>query len=187
MGTLGPPMGGGCSVCWGVVGSGGSGGHRQPCTLTLPVLGPPMGGGAVAWAGGGLGGQWWVWVPPAPRPHAGGAGRVPWAEARARFFSHGKNKASLDAIERAAFFLTLDEEEHGHSPGQEGCMDAYAKSLLHGQCYDRWAAPPSPPQAPPNPPPPQGTPPPLTARPPQMVRQVLHPGGLQEREAGGQR
>ncbi|XP_019326437.1 PREDICTED: carnitine O-palmitoyltransferase 1, muscle isoform, partial [Aptenodytes forsteri] len=66
-----------------------------------------------------------------PRPHAGGAGRVPWAEARARFFSHGKNKASLDAIERAAFFLTLDEEEHGYSPGQEGCMDAYAKSLLH--------------------------------------------------------
>ncbi|NXN25022.1 CPT1B palmitoyltransferase, partial [Nycticryphes semicollaris] len=64
--------------------------------------------------------------------------RVPWAEARARFFSHGKNKASLDAIERAAFFLTLDEEEHGYFPGQEGCMDAYAKSLLHGQCYDRW-------------------------------------------------
>ncbi|XP_074000301.1 carnitine O-palmitoyltransferase 1, muscle isoform isoform X2 [Numenius arquata] len=64
--------------------------------------------------------------------------RVPWAEARARFFSHGKNKASLDAIERAAFFLTLDEEEHGYVPGQEGCMDAYAKSLLHGQCYDRW-------------------------------------------------
>ncbi|XP_075561613.1 LOW QUALITY PROTEIN: carnitine O-palmitoyltransferase 1, muscle isoform [Pelecanus crispus] len=64
--------------------------------------------------------------------------RVPWAEARARFFSQGKNKASLDAIERAAFFLTLDEEEHGYSPGREGCMDAYAKSLLHGQCYDRW-------------------------------------------------
>ncbi|XP_068256630.1 carnitine O-palmitoyltransferase 1, muscle isoform isoform X3 [Nyctibius grandis] len=64
--------------------------------------------------------------------------RVPWAEARARFFSHGKNKASLDAIERAAFFLTLDEEEHGYRAGREGCMDAYAKSLLHGQCYDRW-------------------------------------------------
>ncbi|KAF1562662.1 Carnitine O-palmitoyltransferase 1, muscle isoform, partial [Eudyptes schlegeli] len=83
--------------------------------------------------------RWWIWASPAPpRPHAGGAGRVPWAEARARFFSHGKNKASLDAIERAAFFLTLDEEEHGYSPGREGCMDAYAKSLLHGQCYDRW-------------------------------------------------
>ncbi|NXG69662.1 CPT1B palmitoyltransferase, partial [Baryphthengus martii] len=64
--------------------------------------------------------------------------RVPWAEARARFFSQGKNKTSLDAVERAAFFLTLDEEEHGYSSAREGCMDAYAKSLLHGQCYDRW-------------------------------------------------
>ncbi|NXK10666.1 CPT1B palmitoyltransferase, partial [Herpetotheres cachinnans] len=67
--------------------------------------------------------------------------RVPWAEARARFFNHGKNKVSLDAIERAAFFLTLDEEEHGYVPGREGCMDAYAKSLLHGQCYDRNLSP----------------------------------------------
>lgn len=106
--------------------------------------------------------------------------RVPWAEARARFFSHGKNKVSLDAIERAAFFLTLDEDEHGYVAGQEGCMDAYAKSLLHGRCYDRWAPgdPPSPPAAP------APSSPPV---PPQVVRQVLHPGGLQEREAGGQR
>ncbi|NXB89361.1 CPT1B palmitoyltransferase, partial [Vidua chalybeata] len=65
--------------------------------------------------------------------------RVPWAEARARFFSRGPNKAALDAIERAAFFLTLDEEEHGHEPARPGCMDAYAKSLLHGRCYDRCA------------------------------------------------
>ncbi|XP_039560513.1 carnitine O-palmitoyltransferase 1, muscle isoform [Passer montanus] len=63
---------------------------------------------------------------------------VPWAEARARFFSRGPNKAALDAIERAAFFMTLDEEEHGHEPARPGCMDAYAKSLLHGRCYDRW-------------------------------------------------
>ncbi|NXQ28940.1 CPT1B palmitoyltransferase, partial [Alaudala cheleensis] len=64
--------------------------------------------------------------------------RVPWAEARARFFSRGPNKVALDAIERAAFFLTLDEEEHGQEPARPGCMDAYAKSLLHGRCYDRW-------------------------------------------------
>ncbi|XP_048158266.1 carnitine O-palmitoyltransferase 1, muscle isoform isoform X2 [Corvus hawaiiensis] len=64
--------------------------------------------------------------------------RVPWAEARARFFSRGPNKVALDAIERAAFFLTLDEDEHGHEPARPGCMDAYAKSLLHGRCYDRW-------------------------------------------------
>lgn len=74
---------------------------------------------------------------------------MPWAEARAKFFSQGKNKVSLDAIERAAFFLTLDEEAHGYRADQEDCMDTYAKSLLHGQCYDRWAALGSPPpQAP---------------------------------------
>ncbi|XP_071590414.1 carnitine O-palmitoyltransferase 1, muscle isoform [Heliangelus exortis] len=64
--------------------------------------------------------------------------RVPWAEARSRFFSRGPNKSSLDAIERAAFFLVLDEEEHGAHPETPGCMDAYAKSLLHGHCFDRW-------------------------------------------------
>ncbi|NWY94087.1 CPT1B palmitoyltransferase, partial [Loxia curvirostra] len=78
--------------------------------------------------------------------------RVPWAEARARFFSRGPNKVALDAIERAAFFLTLDEEEHGQEPARPGCMDAYAKSLLHGRCYDRCggvalsSVPPVPPQ-----------------------------------------
>ncbi|XP_041267577.1 carnitine O-palmitoyltransferase 1, muscle isoform isoform X2 [Onychostruthus taczanowskii] len=77
--------------------------------------------------------------------------RVPWAEARARFFSRGPNKAALDAIERAAFFLTLDEDEHGHEPARPGCMDAYAKSLLHGRCYDRCVTP-LPPQRPLSPP-----------------------------------
>ncbi|OWK50807.1 Carnitine O-palmitoyltransferase 1, muscle isoform [Lonchura striata] len=65
--------------------------------------------------------------------------RAPWAEARARFFSRGPNKVALDAIERAAFFLALDEDEHGQQPERPGCMDAYAKSLLHGCCYDRCA------------------------------------------------
>ncbi|XP_073185144.1 carnitine O-palmitoyltransferase 1, muscle isoform isoform X2 [Lepidochelys kempii] len=64
--------------------------------------------------------------------------RVPWAEARARFFSQGKNKVSLDAIERAAFFLALDEEAQGYERDREDSMDRYGKSLLHGRCYDRW-------------------------------------------------
>ncbi|KFQ94333.1 Carnitine O-palmitoyltransferase 1, muscle isoform, partial [Nipponia nippon] len=144
--TLGPPLGGGCGVRWG----GGLGGLCRTVGVTSPTLshswcrtlGPPLGGGCGVGHGSGLEGARRMVVDlgiaSPPRPDAGGAGRVPWAEARARFFSHGKNKASLDAIERAAFFLTLDEEEHGYSPGQEGCMDAYAKSLLHGQCYDRW-------------------------------------------------
>ena len=43
----------------------------------------------------------------------------------------------MDAIERSAFFVTLDEESHGYGSGRDDCMDAYAKSLLHGSCYDR--------------------------------------------------
>ncbi|KAM4734851.1 carnitine O-palmitoyltransferase 1, muscle isoform 1-T2 [Anableps anableps] len=64
--------------------------------------------------------------------------RVPWARARLKYFSHGLNKVSLDAIESAAFFLTLDEEPQGYDPSKVNSLDTYAKSLLHGKCYDRW-------------------------------------------------
>ncbi|XP_053092780.1 carnitine O-palmitoyltransferase 1, liver isoform isoform X2 [Pangasianodon hypophthalmus] len=65
--------------------------------------------------------------------------RVPWAKARTEFFSRGKNKQSLDAVEKAAFFVTLDDTEQRYeldNPVQS--LDSYAKSLLHGKCYDRW-------------------------------------------------
>uniref|UniRef100_A0A8C6M297 Carnitine O-palmitoyltransferase n=1 Tax=Nothobranchius furzeri TaxID=105023 RepID=A0A8C6M297_NOTFU len=64
---------------------------------------------------------------------------ISWAKARAKFFSSGVNKRSLDCIERAAFFVTLDDEEHSMM-GEDSaeCLDRYAKSLLHGKCYDRW-------------------------------------------------
>ncbi|XP_077451606.1 carnitine O-palmitoyltransferase 1, muscle isoform isoform X2 [Stigmatopora argus] len=64
--------------------------------------------------------------------------RVPWAQARMRYFSQGVNKASLDAVETAAFFLALDDEPQGYDAGNSNSLDAYAKSLLHGKCYDRW-------------------------------------------------
>ncbi|TRY93200.1 hypothetical protein DNTS_006322 [Danionella cerebrum] len=65
--------------------------------------------------------------------------RKPWACVRKQFFSSGINKQSLDCIEKAAFFVTLDEEEQGmmgENPSLN--LDRYAKSLLHGKCYDRW-------------------------------------------------
>ncbi|KAM5289026.1 carnitine O-palmitoyltransferase 1, muscle isoform 1-T1 [Ctenodactylus gundi] len=65
-------------------------------------------------------------------------GRVEWAQARQAFFSSGKNKASLDAIERAAFFVALDEESHSYSPDDEASLSLYGKALLHGNCYNRW-------------------------------------------------
>ncbi|XP_007466042.1 PREDICTED: carnitine O-palmitoyltransferase 1, liver isoform isoform X3 [Lipotes vexillifer] len=65
--------------------------------------------------------------------------RVPWARCRQAYFGHGKNKQSLDAVERAAFFVTLDETEQGYREEDPvTSMDSYAKSLLHGRCFDRW-------------------------------------------------
>uniref|UniRef100_A0A4W4EYF4 carnitine O-palmitoyltransferase n=1 Tax=Electrophorus electricus TaxID=8005 RepID=A0A4W4EYF4_ELEEL len=65
--------------------------------------------------------------------------RIPWAQARKEFFSSGVNKRSLDCIEKAAFFVSLDEEEQGMmGDDPEASLDRYAKSLLHGKCYDRW-------------------------------------------------
>uniref|UniRef100_M3Z9V2 carnitine O-palmitoyltransferase n=1 Tax=Nomascus leucogenys TaxID=61853 RepID=M3Z9V2_NOMLE len=65
--------------------------------------------------------------------------RVPWARCRQAYFGRGKNKQSLDAVEKAAFFVTLDETEQGYrSEDPDTSMDSYAKSLLHGRCYDRW-------------------------------------------------
>ncbi|KAM6292920.1 LOW QUALITY PROTEIN: carnitine O-palmitoyltransferase 1, muscle isoform [Porphyrio hochstetteri] len=94
--------------------------------------------------------------------------RVP-SEARSRFFSGGRNRVSLEAIERAAFFLALDEEEQGQRPGQRGCMDAYAKSLLHGRCYDRAAGYG-------NVPPPEG----LRTPPGQLAMAMCPPRGAQD-------
>lgn len=65
-------------------------------------------------------------------------GRVEWAQARQAFFSSGKNKAALEAIERAAFFVALDEESYWYDPEDEASLSFYGKALLHGNCYNRW-------------------------------------------------
>ncbi|KAL4622702.1 carnitine O-palmitoyltransferase 1, liver isoform-like isoform X1 [Arapaima gigas] len=65
--------------------------------------------------------------------------RVPWAQARSTYFSKGKNKQSLDLVEKAAFFVTLDDTEQRYEADNPvRSLDRYAKSLLHGKCYDRW-------------------------------------------------
>nr|AFO11022.1 liver carnitine palmitoyltransferase 1 [Tachysurus fulvidraco] len=65
--------------------------------------------------------------------------RVPWACARDAYLRQGKNRQSLDAVEKAAFFVTLDDTEQRHnsdSPAES--LRSFGKSLLHGKCYDRW-------------------------------------------------
>ncbi|XP_039665264.1 carnitine O-palmitoyltransferase 1, liver isoform isoform X2 [Perca fluviatilis] len=65
--------------------------------------------------------------------------RTPWAKARETYFARGKNKQSLDAIEKAAFCVTLDDTEQCYDADNPvKSLDSYAKSLLHGKCYDRW-------------------------------------------------
>ncbi|KAF7668971.1 hypothetical protein LDENG_00273470 [Lucifuga dentata] len=65
--------------------------------------------------------------------------RTPWAKARESYFSRGKNKQSLDAIEKAAFCVTLDDTEQRYDEANPvKSLDCYAKSLFHGKCYDRW-------------------------------------------------
>ncbi|KAM4677552.1 carnitine O-palmitoyltransferase 1, muscle isoform [Discoglossus pictus] len=64
--------------------------------------------------------------------------RVSWAKARTDFFSYGVNRASLSSVERAAFFVSLDEEDGGYVEGDKASLSVYAKSLLHGNCYNRW-------------------------------------------------
>ncbi|XP_029656491.1 carnitine O-palmitoyltransferase 1, liver isoform isoform X2 [Octopus sinensis] len=64
--------------------------------------------------------------------------RVSWAKARQNFFSKGKNKTSLDAIEKAAFFVTLDDEPQSYSDLDPTKLNKFSRSMLHGKGYDRW-------------------------------------------------
>ncbi|XP_078494442.1 carnitine O-palmitoyltransferase 1, liver isoform isoform X2 [Ciona intestinalis] len=64
--------------------------------------------------------------------------RIPWAKARNTYFVDGVNKKSLHAIEKAAFILVLDDEEHVVSDEDSASLSRYGRSLLHGKCYNRW-------------------------------------------------
>jgi carnitine O-palmitoyltransferase 1 len=41
--------------------------------------------------------------------------RIPWAQARKKYFSKGVNKSSLHAIEKAAFVVVLEDDEYPYS------------------------------------------------------------------------
>ncbi|KAK3098023.1 hypothetical protein FSP39_015419 [Pinctada imbricata] len=64
--------------------------------------------------------------------------RVPWAKAREEFFMKGQNKASLQAIEKAAFFLALDDEPQTFDAKDPSKLSNFGKAMLHGKGYDRW-------------------------------------------------
>ncbi|OQR77398.1 carnitine O-palmitoyltransferase 1, partial [Tropilaelaps mercedesae] len=61
-----------------------------------------------------------------------------WAETRSNYFCRGQNKLSLNAIERSAFMVVLDDEEFIYDPNDHSKMDRYSQLLLHGKGFDRW-------------------------------------------------
>lgn len=64
--------------------------------------------------------------------------RVPWAQARKKFFATGVNKSSLQTIDQAAFVLILDDEEQNYDENDSEKLDRWAHSMMHGKGYDRW-------------------------------------------------
>ncbi|TGZ34563.1 hypothetical protein CRM22_011407, partial [Opisthorchis felineus] len=64
--------------------------------------------------------------------------RDAWAIARSTFFSSGINRTSLDAIERAAFFVALDDEERDLDSDVNEDLSYLGKTFLTGNCYNRW-------------------------------------------------
>lgn len=58
-------------------------------------------------------------------------GRIDWAENRERYFSEGKNKRSLQAIESAVFVVVLQDE----TPSEWTEM---GRDLIHGTGGNRW-------------------------------------------------
>jgi len=66
------------------------------------------------------------------------ADRIPWAKARQEYFKKGINKTSLDAIEKAAFMVVLDEEPQDFDMNDPTKFDRFGCSMLHGKGHDRW-------------------------------------------------
>ncbi|CAH1130070.1 unnamed protein product [Ceutorhynchus assimilis] len=64
--------------------------------------------------------------------------RTHWAHVREQYFSKGVNKSSLDAIEKAAFVVVLDDFPYEFDMNDPSKLDRYGKVLLHGRGYDRW-------------------------------------------------
>ncbi|KAF2358191.1 Acyltransferase ChoActase/COT/CPT [Trinorchestia longiramus] len=64
--------------------------------------------------------------------------RKPWALAREKFFGTGVNRASLQAIERAAFVVSLETESHDYNADKGTELDGFVRTMLHGKGCDRW-------------------------------------------------
>ncbi|XP_049811314.1 carnitine O-palmitoyltransferase 1, liver isoform isoform X1 [Schistocerca nitens] len=64
--------------------------------------------------------------------------RTHWSKTRKEFFFKGTNRQSLDAIERAAFVVALDDIPYEYDEKDPSKLDKFGHILLHGKGYDRW-------------------------------------------------
>ena len=67
--------------------------------------------------------------------------RDKWFNARGVHFADKVNKAMLNTIESAAFFVSLDEASYNHeikNPDEGSELTNIAKSVIHGNCKDIW-------------------------------------------------
>lgn len=64
--------------------------------------------------------------------------RTEWARIRETVFAKGVNRASLQAIESAAFVLSLDDQPFEFDINAPEKLDKMGTLLLHGTGCDRW-------------------------------------------------
>ncbi|BET00194.1 carnitine [Nesidiocoris tenuis] len=64
--------------------------------------------------------------------------RAHWAHTRLEHFFKGTNRTSLDAIEKAAFFVSLDDVPYEFDKNDPSKLDEFGNLMLHGSGYNRW-------------------------------------------------
>ncbi|XP_066991889.2 carnitine O-palmitoyltransferase 1, liver isoform [Anabrus simplex] len=64
--------------------------------------------------------------------------RTSWAKTRQEYFFKGTNRQSLDAIEKAAFFVALDDCPYEFDLEHPEKIDHYGQVLITGKGHDRW-------------------------------------------------
>lgn len=64
--------------------------------------------------------------------------RTKWAHIRNTLFNKGINRLSLQAIETAAFVVSLDDEAYETDIYKGADLDHFGKTMLHGNGHNRW-------------------------------------------------
>lgn len=64
--------------------------------------------------------------------------RTRWAKLRQEYFIKGANRTALNAIETAAFIMSLDDVPYEFDLNHPEKLDHFGRLMLHGNGHDRW-------------------------------------------------